>query len=149
MLISNNDIIHYKITDNITNEKTFLLFMKECKRKIDEKNEGHYLIIMDNLSCHKTYKLIKYYFDNKINIVFNTPYASYFNSIELSFKYIKTKLYSKLYKNIDEVSLEVEKILNEKEFKENILKNYKKILEEYKTFYLDNEEIKFDNLIIE
>ena len=52
MLISNNNIIHYKITNNIKNEKTFLLFMKKCKRKIDEKNEGHYLIIMDNLSCH-------------------------------------------------------------------------------------------------
>lgn len=44
---------------------------------------------MDNLSSHKSSKLMEFYDKHKINVLFNTPYLSNFNAIELSFRNLK------------------------------------------------------------
>ena len=51
-------------------------------------------IIMDNYSSYKTEKLMKFYADNKINILFNAPYLSKFNPVELAFRNLKRNLYT-------------------------------------------------------
>lgn len=146
MLISQDEVIHYSLNDNTTNEESFLLFIQECVNKLISKNFVNYIIIMDNLSCHKTSKLFQFYFDNKVNVLFNTPYASYFNSIELAFRCIKKKLYSKLFKDFDEINNEVKNIINEDGFKKTLLGNYKETLNRYKFFSLENEYININIL---
>ena len=44
--------------------------MEYLKIKIKEKKIENYIIILDNHSSQKTEKLIKYYSDNKINLLF-------------------------------------------------------------------------------
>ncbi len=60
LLVSEDNIIHYKINDKSTNEDSFLKFMEEAVKKIEEKNIKNYIIVMDNLSVHKTRKLIEF-----------------------------------------------------------------------------------------
>ena len=86
-----DSVIYYKINDENTDEKQFLLYMQELKTIIEKKKFEDYAIIMDNLSCHKTQALKKFYADNKINVIFTSPYQSSFNSIELFFRLIKKR----------------------------------------------------------
>ena len=51
---------------------------------------------MDNLSVHRTKKLMEFYKDKKLNIIFKCIYRSNFNAIELAFRIIKFTLYNKL-----------------------------------------------------
>ena len=81
-----------------------------------EKGIKNYSIILDNYSVHKTNTLYKFYADNKINILFNSPYMSKFNSIELSFRNLKRNLYTKCFANKELVVEEVKLILNQKIF---------------------------------
>ena len=67
-------VIYYKIHEQPTNEENFLIFMEEAINTIKNKEIGTCIIIMDNLSVHKTQKLLKFYDDNKINILYNSPY---------------------------------------------------------------------------
>ena len=67
----------------------FLNYIKILSNKIKEKNISSYVIVLDNYLSHKTNLLIKYYCDNKINILFNIPYLSKFNSVELCFRNFK------------------------------------------------------------
>lgn len=59
-------VLFYKINDENTDENQFILFVKELKNIIEQKNIGDYVIIMDNLSAHKTNLLKKYYLEQKI-----------------------------------------------------------------------------------
>lgn len=76
---------------------------------------------MDNLSSHKTQKLMNYYRDKKINVVFNSPYISIFNAVELIFRHIKRILYINLFNNIEEVEKKVDNILRESKLNETLL----------------------------
>ena len=99
------------------------------------------IIVMDNLWVHKTANLINFYKDNKVNILFNSPYCSFFNTIELAFRSIKRKLNNKLFSNINDSVDEVEKILKDEDFKMTLLANYKETLHEYLRFYEINKSI--------
>ena len=116
-----DSVLYYKINDENTDEKQFLLFMKELKEIIDKKNFGHYVVVMDNLSSHKTQLLKKYYLEQKINILFNSPYQSSFNLIELLFRLVKRKVYQNLYSSSEESSKEIERILNDKNLSNGLL----------------------------
>ena len=56
-----------------------------------------YIIILDNLSSHKTIKILKLYAENNINIILNSQLISQLNLIELPFWGIKKYLYSNLF----------------------------------------------------
>ena len=60
--------------------------MNEVNTIIKSKENEKYIIVLDNLSAHRTKKLMKYYDENKINIIFNCVYRSNFNCVELAFK---------------------------------------------------------------
>ena len=49
---------------------------------------------------------MNFYRENKVNVIFNVPYLSKFNSDELSFSNLKTYLYSKCFQNIEEAKVE-------------------------------------------
>ena len=96
--VGESELIHYEINEQDTNELVFLKFMKNLKMKLEKNNISQYVVILDNLSCHKTPLLKKFYDEEKMNIIFNSPYHSNFNCIELLFRIIK-KNYMKSYIN--------------------------------------------------
>ena len=145
LLIGENEIIHYKITEKNTNQDVFFEFCQECLSSLKKKGYEKYIIILDNLSSHKTKKLLNFYQSNNMNIVFNVGYCSYFNSAELSFRSLKKHLYRKIFENINEVEKEVVSFLSDSSFRKTLLANYKETLEQYKMFYEQNNNLTFNN----
>ncbi len=143
LLINKNDIIYYKINKTSTNESTFLEFMKESLKEIKKRKIEKFIIVLDNLSCHKTLKVRNFFIDNKINIIYNCPYCSEFNCIELIFRFIKRQLYLKLYESIDDAEKDVKDLLGSNNIKNTLIKNYKEVLNTYLAYSLKN---KFNNL---
>lgn len=139
-------VLYHQINKDNTNENTFLNYMINLIMKIKEKINGPYLIVMDNLSCHKTKKLYEFYSNNKVNVVFNTPYFSDFNSVELSFRNLKQKIYSKIFKTPSEMLIYINDILSDKLFNESILFNFKETCEKYLNYHFSKKFIKIDNL---
>ena len=148
LLVGKDSIIYHKINDETTNEDSFLKFMEEALKAIKKKEIKNYLIVMDNLSVHKTSKLMDFYRENKVNILFNSPYCSFFNAIELCFRAIKRILYKKLFKDINEVEKEVNNIIDKKEFGDTLLANYRETINQYIEFYEKNKFISLKNLIL-
>ena len=140
-------MVHYEINEANTNEEIFINFMKELKIKLKQKNINNYVIILGNLSCHKTKSLKSYYLQNNINIVFNSPYNSPFNCIELMFRLIKRKLYQKLYSSTDEAIEEMKNIINGKKFEEELKLNYKETLKEYYRYSSEHQNINLNDII--
>ena len=90
--------------------------MKELVEAINKKNMKPYLIVLDNLSVHKTQDLLDFYKINKVYIVFNSPYISKFNAIEFTFRELKKIIYWKVYKDGEDLIKDVNKILTSELF---------------------------------
>ena len=99
---------------------------------------------MDNLSVHKTKNLIKIYVENGINVIFNTPYFSNFNSIELAFRSIKNLLYKKVYPDISKIIEDVHNLISTDNFQKTILFNLKETFLEYLKFFERYKSIDFN-----
>ena len=145
MAIDEAKIIYYEINKENTDETIFLNFMKRLNQEIIKIKLTPCVIIMDNLSCHKTSKLIDFYIQNKINILFNIPYLSSFNAIELSFRNIKKFLYTKYFSSIEEVESQVKLYLNNEKMTNGIKENYKETLIKYKIFNHDYCNLNFNS----
>ena len=105
LAVDDNQVLYYKINTNSTDSKSFLEFMKELKIKLSNINYPNYILVLDNLSSHKTEELLEYYANNNINVVFNSPYISYFNAVELAFRVIKKKIYSILFSSSNSLKI--------------------------------------------
>ena len=143
--VGENNVIYYEINDENTNENIFLNFMKNLKLNIDKMKIDRYVVILDNFSGHKTSLLLRYYQEEKINILFNSPYQSIFNCIELFFRLIKQKIYNKLYKSVDEVITEMVNIICDENIKSSLLQNYRETLEQYYKFSVDHKNLNLNN----
>ena len=97
MAINDEKMLYYEINKNSTYEESFYEFMEKLNDVIKKEKIYPCVVVIDNLSCHKTEKLIEFYTTNKINVIFNTYYISSFNSIELSFRNLKRHLYTNIY----------------------------------------------------
>lgn len=148
LIVSDNSVIHYKITDSNTDENIFLTFMKEVISIISKKINQKFVIVMDNLSSHRTKNAMDFYINNKLNIIFNCVYRSSFNCVELAFKSIKLHLYKNLYESIDETINDVKKIIEGKNFKSVLVHNYLETLYRYLDFYEKNKNINLNILNI-
>lgn len=84
---------------------------------------------MDNARFHKGDEMIKYYKSNGIKIIFNVPYESNFDSVELSFRYIKNILYKRVI--LKKVINDIKDILESSKFIDSLLFQYKETLERY------------------
>ena len=140
--VDNNKVIYYIINDENTSETIFLDFMKKLKEKLDEEKVTKYVIVLDNLACHKTKLLKDFYLNNDINIVFNSPYMSNFNCIELFFRLIKRKIYQKIYSSINEVVDEITSIIHDNSINLSLNQNFRETLEEYLKY--SNEYMKLN-----
>ena len=83
--VSKNEIFHYEMKNDNINSLLFLDFMKALKEKIKSQSDKKFIIVLDNCTSHKTEELIKFYIGEKLNILFNVQYFSYFNCVELWF----------------------------------------------------------------
>ena len=134
MAITKDNVIHYSFNRENTNESNFINFIDQLYDKINQQGIHHYVIVMDNLSTHKTSKLLSIYAEKKMNIIFNTPYLSSFNCIEYAYKKKKKKIYTKIYEGINDVIENSSKFIESNEFKNSLKKNYRDTLENYVTF---------------
>jgi hypothetical protein len=146
MTVSSNEVIYYSISDESTNSDVFLEYMKKLKKVIDEKSIKQYVLLLDNLSSHKSPLLIKFFSENKINVIFNSPRMSSFNCIELAFRTIKNILYKKLFFSIDEMEKQIVEIINDEQFKKTLLYNYCETLLQYTNFIEANKHFDFNSI---
>ena len=100
---------------------------------------------MDNLSSHKKGNVIKFFVDEKLNVLFNAPYNSVFNSVELSFRSIKKRTYSKLYQSIEEVKKDIINYLESDEISQTIKKNFNETLMKYIAYSNRNKYVNLNN----
>lgn len=77
--------------------------------KMKEKNT---VIFADNASFHFGQKVMDTYKKYKCKVLFNTPYLSEFNCIELLFRYIKNIYYKHLYNSIEQLEEHVRSIID-------------------------------------
>ena len=148
LIISDCSVMHYKITDANTDENIFYNFMEEVLSKLSTYQDAKFVIIMDNLSCHRTPKLLNYYSENKLNIIFNCVYRSSFNCVELAFKSIKFHLYNNLYESIEQAEKDIKNKLDDKNFNSVLLHNYLETLNIYLEFYEKYRELNLNFLKI-
>ena len=144
MAINENGVIHYEINSQNTNDEIFLSFIKNLIIKIDEKKIFKFALFLDNLSCHKTNKVIKFFADKKINIIFNSSYLSSFNSIELAFRGLKNIIYKTIYKSMDSLKEDIKNILDSIDFQKTIRYNYKETISEYLKIYKEYKDYNFN-----
>ena len=141
--MTKDEIIHYEMKGENINAELFLDFMKTLNEKMRAKSNKKFVIILDNCTAHKTEELIKFYTEEKINILFNVQYCSYFNCVELCFRALKKLLYYKFYESKEEIVKELNFLIDKEELKVTLYKNYRETLEEYLRF---SENHKYDNI---
>ena len=61
--------------------------MKELFNVLSDEEKMKYIYFMDNLASHLAPALFTLYNENKMKVLFNTPYKSSFNIVELCFRY--------------------------------------------------------------
>ena len=106
--------------------------------KLSDDDKKITVLIMDNLSSHLTKELFEFYYQKKMKVVFNVPYLSKFNMIELCFRAIKNKTYKKLFKNKKELQNEIQLYI-ENDYLKNILpKFYREKLNNYLDYINNN-----------
>lgn len=103
MGINEEGIIHYEIHKSNIDEDIFLKFIHNLKAQINKKEIKYYTLFLDNLSVHKSNNAIKFFCENSINVIYNIPYLSYFNSIELCFRALKNIIYKQVYENMEKL----------------------------------------------
>ena len=69
LTVSADKIIHYKIIEKNIDEEIFMNYIKELYEIPSKDNKKRYVIIMDNISCHRTSQMLDFYNKNKINII--------------------------------------------------------------------------------
>jgi hypothetical protein len=78
--------------------------------------------------------MIKFFTENKINIIYNTPYLSIFNSIELCFRGLKNIIYKTIYKLMNSLKEDIHNIFVFNSFKKKTKYNFKETIFKNKKF---------------
>ena len=141
MGINKEKIIHYELTHENTNSKTFLNFMTNLYNKLTEEERKKAILVLDNLTAHLTGELFNFYKQKGIKTLFNTPYLSKFNMIEYCFRSLKNITYKKRYKNIKELKKDISILINDGYLERHLIKLYKETLENYLFYINDNKSI--------
>lgn len=143
MAISQDNVYQITMGNETTNSKSFIKFMDLLYSEFQKEPKKRFVIILDNLKVHKTKEVISFCKERKINLLFNVPYQSVFNSIELCFRALKKMIYSKIYETTEEIKLDIENIIKTEKFRNTLYYNYKETLKEF-LYYEQNH--KYDNL---
>ena len=111
--------------------------MDELIQNLSLEERQKSLIFMDNLSAHCTSTIFQFYKNKKLKILFNAPYMSPFNMVELCFRQIKRETYKHLYSSVKELKENIIKIINEESFRKQLKSLFKETLNKYLKFIND------------
>ena len=147
LAVTKFNVVHYEFNKKNTNTNIFKNFFIEMLNKIGKEHLSKYVFFFDNARFHKSRSLLSFYKNNNLKMISNVPYESAFDSVELSFRYIKNILYKKIYTNINEIISDVNSILNSKKFINSLLFQYKETLEKYLLYHnkFINEDLNSNN----
>ena len=143
MAVGKNKIYGLKLEKKNINSDIYLQFLKELLIEFKKEEKKKFILILDNLKLHKTKEVISFCELNKLNLVFNVPYQSTFNGIELCFRAIKRITYSNLYNSIEDMKKSIYNLIKTDNFCGTLLYNYKETLKEYYAYIVNH---KYDNL---
>ena len=141
LAVDEKNVLYYEITDDTTSEAIFLSFAKNLINKLKDNYNKKYILVLDNLSSHKTSLIKQFFIDNKINIVFNSPYHSEWNSVEYAFRALKRKTYQILFKSKEEQINYIKTFLDSEEFSNTLQFNFCETLRQYMKFINDNKYV--------
>ena len=142
LALSAHKVINYKFTKLNTDTKLFKNFFIETILKLDDNEKKNSLFVMDNHVSHIGKQITDLVLKYKLKILYCVPYESCFNAIELSFRFIKNKIYKNIYFNIKSIESDVKLIINSDKFEKSLYKNYLETLRTY-LFYI-NKNKEFD-----
>jgi len=134
MAVGRSKVYYYEINRKNTNNEIFENFMNNLIQILNKEVKKNHLIIMDNLSVHLTVNLFKLYNENKLKILFNIPYKSSWNMIELVFRLIKNITYKNIYQNINGVEKDIIDIIKSGKIEKSLNLLYKETLLNYFNF---------------
>ena len=139
LAIDKSEIIlgHYDTYETIGSEE-FIIFLKEVIEKLGEDNINNYIFILDNATYHLSRDVKVFAESKKLKFLFNCPYKSEFNAIEMVFNLIKTNLYKEIFIKQNQLTKRIEFYLNDPDTNKKIMKIYEKTLEKYLEFYTKN-----------
>ena len=148
MAVGVKKIYHFELNRDNTNNIVFKNFMINLINSMNENEKNSSIIILDNLSCHLTSDLFQLYNENSLKILFNVPYKSPWNMIEIVFRFIKNITYKKIYANIDRLENDIFQIIKSGEIEKTLPSLYKETLNKYLNFIKDNKDINLNILNI-
>ena len=131
LAITRDDIVYYEILDNNVNSNVFIKFIDNLANKLDSQQNHKFVLVMDNCTSHNSNDTIEYLDKRKINVIFTPPYQSIFTPIELAFRALKKKTYSKIYTKMDEIIEDIQNFLSSKDIKKTLMLNFKETVEQY------------------
>lgn len=123
--------------ENMNNELV-KKFITDLVDKFDENKKQNIIIIMDNMSCHLTSDMFEIYHKNKLKVLFNIPYNSIWNMIELVFRTIKNITYKRLYQNIKHLENDIKNIIQSGTIENSLSSLYQETLTHYSNFINEN-----------
>ena len=119
----------------------FIEFLSDIIKDLKEEEERKKIIIIyDNTTYHISKDVIEFFKNKKLKGLTNCPYRSYFNMIELVFRYVKNIIYKNVYNNMDDLVKHATKILESENLKKSLINLYKETLEKYKIFIQENSD---------
>lgn len=98
MATSNKKIVKYLLQEGSIKKEHYINFMLEL-----DKENSNYIYLIDNASIHKSKLAMEIYSKNKMNVIFNAPYQSEFNPIEMVFSLLRKKLNKRIVKDKSDI----------------------------------------------
>ena len=89
----------------------FLDFIINLIDLIGEDKINNTIFILDNSSYHLSKQIKEYIKKNKIKFLFNVPYKSNFNAIEMCFHFFKNKIYKEIFNNINSLEKRINNLI--------------------------------------
>ena len=138
LAVSSERVIHWKILNQNTTSAIFKCFFLEMINKMEKSELKKSLFFLDNATIHSTLEMMKFYSDNKLKILFNVPYLSFFNMVELAFRSLKSILYDSLFTSIKEVEKKLISLIEGEKLKFQLRLLFKETIQQYIKFINDN-----------
>ena len=145
MAVSPQKIIYYDLTESNTDNNTFKNFMEGLVNNMQNEEIQNHIIILDNLSSHLTNDLFEFYKNKNLKVLFNIPYNSPWNMIELVFRLIKNITYKRIYNNINSLKADVIEIIKSGKIEASLPRLYKETINQYINFIKINNYIDLNN----
>lgn len=148
LAIKKDDIIYYEILENNTNSNIFHNFIEKLVDKLNSKLNNKFILVMDNCTSHKSDEIMEYLDKEKINVIFTPPYQSTFTPIELAFRALKKKTYSKIYLNMEELTADIKSFFESCALQKTLMFNYGETISHYINYVNKKEELNLNNIEI-